>query len=177
MSQMPRTRRDPGPRADAAPDPAYRERLSAGLAAGSLLLDRLRHSPAGRELGTLPGRLGVCLVAAGAALGGFITLVAHSVPGPVLGVFLVLGTIAAALAVRPRDAYMVIPVPALAYVITAMTVGLIETFNQPGTTSLTTLAVNVLQWIASGFLAMLLATLAALAATVIHWLRRPASPR
>jgi hypothetical protein len=176
MSQLPRTHRRPAPRPSAAPDSrsplSGRERLSAGLATGSRLVTRLHRSPAGRELGTLPGRLGVCIVAAGAALGGFITLLAHSVPGPVLGLFLVLGTIAAALAVRPRDAYMIIPVPALAYVVAALTVGLIETFNQPGTTSLTTLAVNILQWIASGFLAMLLATLAGLGATVVHWLRR-----
>jgi hypothetical protein len=142
------------------------------------LAERLRNSPAAqsawarrlrRARAAYPGRLGVCAVAAGAAFGGFITLLAGSAPGPVLGVFLVIATVAATLAVRPGDAYMIIPVPALAYVVAALTVGLIETYDQPGATSLTSLAVNVLQWIAGGFLAMAIATVVTLAGAAIHW--------
>jgi hypothetical protein len=104
-----------------------------------------------------------------AALGMLATVLSRTEPGSVLGVFVVAGTVAATLAVRPRAAYLVIPVPALAYVVAATIAGLIH--DRASDSSLTGLAVHAAQWIASGFLAMSAATLLAIAITAVRWPR------
>jgi len=109
-----------------------------------------------------------------AALGGLVTVVEGREPGSVLGVFLVAGTAIAALAVRPRAVYLIIPVPALAYVVVATIVGLIH--DRATDTSLTSLAVHAAQWIASGFVAMAAATLLATAVTAARWPGRGHGP-
>jgi hypothetical protein len=119
--------------------------------------------------GSRPGRLGVFLVIGCAALGMLATVLSRTEPGSVLGVFVVAGTVAATLAVRPRSAYLVIPVPALAYVVAATIAGLIH--DRASDSSLTGLAVHAAQWIASGFLAMSAATLLAIAITAVRWPR------
>jgi len=106
-----------------------------------------------------------------AALGTLVTVAAGTEPGPVLGATVVAGTAVGALAVRPRSVYVIIPVPALAYVVAATVAGLIH--DRAGDTSLTGLAVHAAQWIASGFVAMGIATLLAIAATALRWPRRP----
>jgi len=120
--------------------------------------------------GSRPGRLGVFVVTGCAALGTLVTVAAGTEPGPVLGAAVVAGTAAAALAVRPRSVYVIIPVPALAYVAAATVAGLIH--DRAGDTSLTGVAVHLAQWIASGFVAMSIATLLAIAATGVRWPRR-----
>jgi Domain of unknown function (DUF6542) len=108
----------------------------------------------------------VAIVAAGAALGALMTAMTGGQPGTLLGVFLIAGTLAAALAVRPGAAHLIVPAPPLAYLAGATAAGL---FVMPaGTMSRTGLAVSVLQWMAHGFLEMLIATGAALALTVIR---------
>ena len=120
--------------------------------------------------GSRPGRLGVVVVIGCAALGTLVTVVAGTDPGPVLGAAVVAGTAAAAVAVRPRSVYLIIPVPALAYVAGATVAGLIH--DRADDTSLTGLAVHAAQWIASGFVAMSIATLLAIAATAVRRPRR-----
>jgi hypothetical protein len=125
--------------------------------------------------GTRPGRLGVFTVILGAVLGAVITVAAGRDPGLVLGVFLVVATVIAAFVVRPRAAYLVIPVPALAYVAAALVAGLIH--DRARDTTHTLLALSAIQWIASGFLAMVTATAVAVVVTAARWLlsRRPGS--
>jgi hypothetical protein len=65
--------------------------------------------------------------------------------------------------------YLIIPVPALSYVVGATIAGLIHDRADDG--SLTGLAVHAAQWIASGFLAMSVATLLAIAITAVRWPR------
>ena len=95
-------------------------------------------------------------------------------PGVVLGVFLVAATVAATLAVRPRDAYLIIPVPALAYTAAAAVAGLIQ--DRAADTSLTGLALSATRWIASGFVAMATATVLAIAITAARRLRSRRGP-
>jgi hypothetical protein len=114
-------------------------------------------------------------VIGGAALGAAVTAVSGSEPGVVLGIFLVAGTLAAALAVQPRAAYRIIPVPALAYLAAAAVTGLIH--DRATDTSLTTLVISAGQWIASGFLAMTATTLLAIAITAARWRRSGRGPR
>ena len=110
----------------------------------------------------------------GAALGALVTAATRTEPGNVMAVFLVAGTVAAALAVRARAVYVIIPVPALAYVVAATIAGLIH--DRATDTSLTALAVSATQWIASGFLAMTAATALAIALTAVRWLGRARGP-
>jgi len=97
------------------------------------------------------------------AVGMIITIVAGSQPGFVLGFFLVAGTAAAALAVRPRAVYRIIPVPALAYVAASLVT---VPVSGSGASSRTALALGVVQALASGFLAIIVATVIAIAVTV-----------
>ena len=112
-----------------------------------------------------------------AALGGVVTAASGSAPGLALDVFVIGGTAAAALAVRPRSVYLIIPAPALSYLLAATVAGLVETSGQAAGTSLTTLAVGTAQWMASGFLAMTTATLLAIAAAAARWPFRRPDPR
>ena len=106
---------------------------------------------------------------AGAALGAVVTVASGREPGLVLGLCLVAGTVAGALAVRPRAVYRIIPAPALAYVAAAAVAGLIQ--DRATDSSLTGLAVSATRWIASGFLAMTATTALAIAITVARWPR------
>lgn len=175
-------RRDAGPRpprrAGPGPYPAARSR-EPGARRGA----RGRQAPSGRRprrWGALPPRTGVCIVIAAAA-GMVVTVASGSEPGLALGLFLVAGTVAGALAVRPRAVYRIIPVPALAYVAAAAVCGMIR--DRATDASLTGLAISATQWIASGFLAMTIATAVAIVITATRWRssrrgrRGPGSPR
>lgn len=118
--------------------------------------------------GSRPGRLGVLTVILGAMLGAGITVAAGRDPGLLLGIFLVAATVIAAFVVRPRAAYLIIPVPALAYMAAAIVSGLIH--DRSADTTRTLLAVNAVQWIARGFLAMIAATAVAIVVSAARWL-------
>jgi hypothetical protein len=100
-------------------------------------------------------------------LGAVATLVKGHGPGSVLGLFIVAGTLVAALAVRPGAVRMLLPVPALCYVLAAITTGLIA--DPPSDASKAALAVAAAQWIAAGFLTMVLATALAVVLTAVRW--------
>jgi hypothetical protein len=117
--------------------------------------------------GSRPGRLGVALVISGAVVGLLLTVLTGSEPGVVLGLFLLAGTAAGALAVRPRAVYLIIPVPALAYFAAAIVAGLVH--DHATDSSHTALALSAAQWIASGFLAMSVATLLAIVVAAVRW--------
>ena len=127
--------------------------------------------------GGLKGGLGVCIIVASAAVGTVATMVVRSMPGPLLGLFVVAGTVTAALAVRPRAGRMILPVPVLSYLVAALTSGVV--YSRSADTSTTALAISAAQWIANGFFAMAIATLLAVAITTARWYlwrrRRPAT--
>ncbi len=129
---------------------------------------------AGPLWGTRPGRLGVVAVIGATLLGLVITLLTGTEPGLILGVSVVAGTVAAALAVRPGAVYVIFPVPALAYAVAAVIAGLVH--DRGVDTSRTALALSAAQWIAGGFIAMTVATAVAVLIGAYRWLRR-ARPR
>ena len=102
---------------------------------------------------------------------------ARSAPGTLLGLFIVAGTVAAALAIRPRAGRMIFPVPVLSYLVAALVSGVV--FDRSADSSKTVLAIGAAQWIASGFFAMALATALALVIITARWLlwRRGRSAR
>jgi hypothetical protein len=163
-------RRGAGPPGPGDAGARGREAGDRGRAAGAAGPSRGRPGPpAGpqRWWGSRPGRLGIALVIGGALAGLLGTVVTGSEPGLILGIFLLAGTAAGALAVHPRAAYLIIPVPALAYLAAAILAGVIR--DHAADTSHTALAISAAQWIASGFVAMSAATLLAIGVTVVRW--------
>jgi hypothetical protein len=110
----------------------------------------------------------VAIVAGGTAIGAILTILTGSEPGLQLGLFLVAATIVGTLVVATRAAYVVIPVPAIAYPVAALLAGYAH--DHAVDTSLTGLAVSAVQWIASGFIAMTAATAIAIAITAGRWM-------
>ena len=92
-------------------------------------------------------------------IGAVATIVTKSQPGSVLGLFVLAGTVAAALTVQPRTGRLIFPVPALSYLIAALTAGAV--YDRAA--DKTEIAVGAAQWIASGFFVMVLSTLLAIA--------------
>jgi Na+/melibiose symporter-like transporter len=123
--------------------------------------------PRRRLWGTRPGRLGVFTVIAGAFVGFLITAVAGREPGFILGLLVVVATAVAVFAVRPKAVYLVIPAPALAYVVAAVLAGYLH--DRAADTSHTALVISAVQWIASGFVAMIAATALAVVVAVGRW--------
>ena len=108
------------------------------------------------------------------AIGAVMSLVTGSAPGAVLGVLLMVGSVAAAIGVDVRRGYLLIPVPAPAYVVAATVIGLFH--DRGANISRTALAVNATQWFAGGFLWMAAATIAVIAITSARWLARRREP-
>jgi len=134
-----------------------------------------RRAPRPARWGGLQGGLGVCIIVASAAAGTIATMVTRNAPGSLLGLCVLAGTVVAALAVRPRAGRLIFPVPVLSYLVGALVSGYV--YNRSTGTSRTALAIGAAQWIADGFFAMVLATVAAIAITTARWLlwrrRRP----
>ncbi|MGH3300851.1 MAG: DUF6542 domain-containing protein [Streptosporangiaceae bacterium] len=124
--------------------------------------------------GTRPGRLGVFAVIGATLLGMVITVLSGTEPGVILSVFLVAGTVAAALAVRAGAVYLIFPVPAPAYAAAAVIAGLIH--DRGIDTSTAALALNAAQWISRGFIAMTAATALAVIIAGYRWLREARPP-
>lgn len=135
-------------------------------------------------VGARPGRFGVTLVTGFTGFGALACLFTGSGPGLLLNVCMLAGTVLAVLTVRPRAAYLLIPVPALMYLIAAMAAGFAA--DHATDTSRTALLVSAAQWVAAGFLPMAAATILVLAVTVgyllVRWRQsrlsdpRPAGP-
>jgi hypothetical protein len=183
MRRNPGTRRRrAGPRAGAEAGAHGGGRQARGRPAGARRSSRGGPGPQ-RWWGSRPGRLGIALVAGGALAGLLVTVVTGSGPGLILGIFLLASTAAGALAVHHRAAYLIIPVPALAYLVAAILAGVIH--DHAADTSQTALAISAAQWIASGFVAMSAATLLAIVVAVVRgaaqrrrgWAQRRPLPR
>jgi hypothetical protein len=128
------------------------------------------HGRTSPERARWPGFAGVLLVLAGAGAGLAVTLLTGHQPGLVLAVFLVSGTMAAAFLVRRGSVHVIIPVPALAYLAAVIAAGFWHR-QAAGATS-TVLAVSTLQWLASGFTGICVATAIALVAAAFRRPRR-----
>ncbi len=117
--------------------------------------------------GALPAARGVVLQLTSVTVGTVITILAGIEPGLVLGFFLLVGAVAASVAVRPTAVYRIIPVPALAYLAGAVIAGMIH--DRATDTSRSALAISAAQWIAAGFLAMTSATGLVILIGAVRW--------
>jgi hypothetical protein len=94
----------------------------------------------------------------GAAIIGAIgTIATHADPGFVLGFMIIVGACLAALCIRRKAVYVLIPLPALAYLVLAVVTGYIHDHSMG--TSTTTLATDFTQWLSGGFTGICLATI------------------
>ena len=121
-----------------------------------------------RRFGSLQGGLGVCVIVGSTAIGVIATMATRRAPGSILGACVVIGTIVAALAVRPRAGRLIFPVPVLAYLVGALVAGII--YNRSDDASTTADAIGAAQWVANGFFAMAVATAAAIVLITVRWL-------
>jgi hypothetical protein len=106
--------------------------------------------------GSLRGGSGVRIVVGSTALGAIATMASGSAPGFLLGFFVIVGTVTAALAVRPRAGYLILPVPAPSYLAAALVSGIIYE-RSLGSSMTMDLPILAARWIANGFFAMALA--------------------
>ena len=125
-------------------------------------------TPALRWIGSLPVK-GAVLVFAGAVLAGTIlTIVMGQEPGFLLGLGLVLGSVAATAAVRRGGAHKFIPLPALAYLVAATLAGMAH-----DSTNLTTsrqFLLDFLTWIGGSFVAVTASTILVVLIALTRWL-------
>jgi len=129
---------------------------------------RSRRPPAFRWLGSLPTRGAVYILLAAAVLGVAGTVLTGREPGFWLGFCTIVGSIIAAIAIRRRRLYMLIPLPALVLFFGAAVTGAIH--DRGVDTSTTEIGVNFLQWIANVFFAMCAATILVLVIAGGRWL-------
>jgi hypothetical protein len=128
----------------------------------------LSRPPALRWLGTLSTRVAVYILLGAALLGVVGTLLTGSEPGGLLNYLIIIGSVVAAIGIRRRGLYLLIPLPALTFFICAVLTGAVK--DSSIDTSRTELGVSFLQWIAGVFFAMCAATIIVLLIGAGRWL-------
>jgi hypothetical protein len=108
----------------------------------------------------------MAIIAIATLVGAIVTVTTKRDPGTVLGGFVILGTLVAGFAVRQRSSYLLIPVPALCYLIFALATGLVRHHDMTSSSGLT---VDAAQWIANGFMTMAAATGVAVVIWAARW--------
>jgi hypothetical protein len=116
----------------------------------------------------MPTRGAVYILLAAGLLGVAGTVLTGREPGFWLGFCTVVGSIIAALAIRRRRLYVLIPLPALVLFVGAAVTGAIH--DRSVDTSTTEIGVNFLQWIANVFFAMCAATILVLVIAGGRWI-------
>ena len=97
------------------------------------------------------------LLFAGATVGVIVTLIAGQAPGGVLGFFIIVGTIAAALCIKRGKVYLLFPAPALAFFVTAIVTGKVHDAKFGSSTA--SLGAGFTQWVAGIFFPAVVATI------------------
>jgi hypothetical protein len=114
-------------------------------------------SAALRWLGQMSLSVAMVVVAVATVVGVILTLIAGQEPGVLLGVFVILGSLVAALGVRRSFVYLLFPLPTLALFLGALMAGVVHDSNL--TSSTAGLGVGFTQWIAGIFFPMVVATI------------------
>src|SRR5215472_2199717 len=117
--------------------------------------------------GSMPFRDSVTIMIASALLGIIATMVAGGGPGMLLGLIVIAGTVAAGTAVLPRASHLIIPLPALTLLVSAMLAGVLG--GASAGTSRLDLGLAALQWLAHEFRSMVAATFVAAIIAGIRW--------
>jgi len=115
---------------------------------------------------------GILIIAAATLLGVIATIVTKKDPGTILGVLIIVGALAAAVGVRYSTAYILIPIPALAWVAGAGIAGYVH--DRSLLTGSIGYGSQAAVWMAAGFTWMVIAIIAVIvvAAGRYGWARR-----
>ena len=108
------------------------------------------------------------VLVAGTLLGVILTLIAGQEPGGLLGFFIIMGTIAAALGIRRGKVYLLFPAPALAFFVAAIVTGKVHDATLGSSTA--GLGAGFTQWVAGIFFPAVVATIAVLLVGGGRWL-------
>lgn len=112
--------------------------------------------PAFRWVGRVPAGPSLLIFLGAAVIGAVGTVATHREPGFLLGVTIIVGSCVTALCIRRRSVYLLIPLPALTYLVLSVVTGYIH--DRGLGTSKTALAGDITQWLAGGFMSIVLAT-------------------
>jgi hypothetical protein len=105
----------------------------------------------------MPTWTATLLLVAGTVLGIIVTLVAGQEPGGLLGFFIIVGAIAAALCIRRGKVYLLFPAPALAFFVAAIVTGKVHDAKLGSSTA--GLGAGFTQWVAGIFFPAVVATI------------------
>jgi hypothetical protein len=105
----------------------------------------------------MPTRTAMLVLTAGALLGVIFTLLAGQEPGGLLGFFIIVGTIAAALGIQRGRVYLLFPAPALAFFVAAIVTGKVHDAKLGSSTA--GLGAGFTQWVAGIFFPAVVATI------------------
>jgi hypothetical protein len=97
------------------------------------------------------------LLVAGTAVGVVVTLVAGQEPGGLLGFFIIVGAIAAALCIKRGKVYLLFPAPALAFFVAAIVTGKVHDAKLGSSTA--SLGAGFTQWVAGIFFPAVVGTI------------------
>jgi hypothetical protein len=125
-------------------------------------------TPALGWLGRLPVGRAVVIFAGAVLLGTILTLAMGQDPGFLLGLFLILGSVAAAVAVRSGAVHTFIPLPALAYLVAAILTGMVHDSGSPNSSR--QFVLNFLTWIGGSFVAVTASTILVVLIALTRWL-------
>ena len=125
-------------------------------------------TPALSWVGRLPEKGAVLVFAGIVLLGTILTVVMGQDPGFLLGLFLVLGSVAATAAVRRGAAHKFVPLPALAYLVAATVAGMVH--DSESLTSTRQFLLDFLIWIGGAFVAVTAATILVVLIALSRWL-------
>lgn len=128
----------------------------------------MRSDGASRLLGRMSTRAAMLVLFAFTALGVIFTLIAGHEPGGLLGFFIIVGTIAAALGIRRGKVYLLFPAPALAFFAAAIITGKVHDAKLGSSTA--GLGAGFTQWIAGMFFPAVVATIIVLLLGGGRWL-------
>jgi hypothetical protein len=121
-----------------------------------------------RWLGGVSVLVALLVVAGASVIGVILTLIAGQEPGVLLGVFVILGSLAATLGIRRTAVYLLFPLPALALFLGALATGVVHDSQLASTTA--GLGAGSLQWFAGIFFPMLVGTVLVLLVGGGRWL-------
>jgi hypothetical protein len=130
--------------------------------------DALRSGGVSRLLGRMSTRTAMLVLFAFTLLGIIFTLIAGQEPGGLLGFFIIVGTIAAALGIRRGKVYLLFPAPALAFFVAAIVTGKVHDAKLGSSTA--GLGAGFTQWVAGIFFPVVVATIIVLLVGGGRWL-------
>jgi hypothetical protein len=121
-----------------------------------------------RWLGRLSTLISVLVLTGASLIGIATTLIAGQRPGVLLGIFITAGSLAAVLGIRRASAYLLFPLPVIAFFFGALITGIVHDSQLASTTA--GFGTSFLQWVSGVFVPMVVATIVVVVIGGGRWL-------